>query len=87
MVQTHARRKLHGVATNSTAPIAEEGLRRIADLYKIEAAIRGRTPDERVAMRQERSAPKITAFETWLTDHRARVSAKSPLGEALKYIV
>jgi len=82
----HARRKLHGVAKNSTAPIAEEGLRRNADLYKIEAAIRGRTPDERVAMRQERSAPKITAFETWLADHRARISAKSPLGEALKYI-
>ena len=82
----HARRKLHGVAKNSTAPIAEEGLRRNADLHKIEAAIRGRTSDERVAMRQERSAPKITAFETWLADHRARVSAKSPLGEALKYI-
>jgi hypothetical protein len=28
----------------------------------------------------------ITAFETWLTQHRARVSGKSPLGEALKYI-
>jgi hypothetical protein len=29
---------------------------------------------------------KIAAFETWLTHHRARVSAKSHLGEALKYI-
>jgi len=82
----HARRKLHEVAKNNTAPIAEEGLRRIADLYKIEAAIRGRSPDERVAVRQERSAPKVAAFETWLAEHRARVSAKSPLGEALKYI-
>ena len=31
-------------------------------------------------------APKIAGLKTWLTHHRARVSAKSPLGEALKYI-
>ena len=37
----HARRKLFEVARNSTAPIAEDGLKRIAELYKIEAEIRG----------------------------------------------
>jgi transposase len=82
----HARRKLFEVARNSTAPIAEDGLKRIAGLYKIEAEIRGLTPATRLAIRQDQSAPKIAAFETWLTHHRARVSAKSPLGEALKYI-
>ena len=40
----------------------------------------------RLAIRQDQSAPKIAAFETWLTHHRARVAPKSPLGEALKYI-
>ena len=39
-----------------------------------------------MAIRQDQSAPKIAGFETWLTHHRAWVSAKSPLGEALKYI-
>ena len=82
----HARRKLYEVARNSTAPIAEDGLKRIAELYKIEAEIRGLAPETRLAVRQHRSAPKIADFETWLTHHRARVSAKSPLGEALKYI-
>jgi len=28
----------------------------------------------------------IAAFEAWLTTNRARLSAKAPLGEALKYI-
>tara|TARA_R110002072_G_scaffold261831_4_gene420609 strand:- start:215 stop:397 length:183 start_codon:yes stop_codon:yes gene_type:complete len=28
----------------------------------------------------------IAAFEEWLTTNRARLSAKAPLGEALKYI-
>ncbi|OYU37597.1 MAG: IS66 family transposase [Pseudorhodobacter sp. PARRP1] len=82
----HARRKLFEVARNSTAPIAEDGLRRIADLCKIEAAIRGMPSDARLAVRQNQSASKIADFETWLTHHRTRVSAKSPLGEALKYI-
>jgi len=82
----HARRKLHEVAKNSTAPIAEDGLRRIAALYRIEADVRGQNPKARLAARQERSSPRITEFENWLTEHRARVSAKSPLGEALKYI-
>jgi len=36
--------------------------------------------------RQDQSIPLIAAFETWLTANRARVSAKAPLGEALKYI-
>ena len=53
---------------------------------QLEADIRGQNPKARLAARQERSSPKITEFENWLTEHRVRVSAKSPLGEALKYI-
>lgn len=82
----HARRKLYEVAQNSTAPIAEEGLRRIAELYRIEADIKGLSPDARLAIRKERSAPRLVELELWVARHRAQVSAKSPLGEALKYI-
>ncbi len=82
----HARRMLHEVARNAIAPIAEEGLKQIAALYRIEKDIRGQSQTARLATRLERAAPKIAAFETWLHGHRARVSAKSPLGEALKYI-
>ena len=39
-----------------------------------------------MAARQERSKPIIEQMEIWLKDSRARVSAKSPIGEALKYI-
>jgi len=82
----HARRKLHEVAHNATAPIAEEGLRRIAALYRIEKDIRGLSAEARLAARQDRSAPLIATFGAWLTANRARVSSKAPLGEALKYI-
>lgn len=82
----HARRKLYEVAQNATAPIAEEGLRRIAALYQIEKDIAGLSVEARLAARQARSKPLIADMETWLAHHRARVSSKAPLGEALKYI-
>lgn len=82
----HARRKLHEVSQTGTTPIADEGLKQIGKLYRIEKDIRGKSPEARRTARQERSKPIIEAFEVWLTANRARVSAKSPLGEALKYI-
>ena len=79
----HARRKLYEVAKNSTAPIAQEGLKRIAELYQIEADIRGQNPKVRLAERQQRTVPKLAELETWLRQTRAHVSAKTPLGTAL----
>ena len=82
----HARRKLHDVTQSGAAPIAQEGLVQIQALYRIEKDLRGQTSGQRRAARQERSKPIIDAFEIWLAQSRARVSAKSPTGEALKYI-
>lgn len=82
----HARRKLIEITRAGTAPIAEEGLRLIRELYAIEADIRGLHPDGRLAARQERSAPAAALIKEWLDHHRTRVSAKAPLGEALSYI-
>ena len=82
----HARRKLIEITRTGPSPIAEEGLALIRDLYTIEAAIRGRDPAERLAIRRERSAPILARLGDWLALRRARASAKSPLGEALAYI-
>ena len=82
----HARRKLYELNYNNVAPIVEEGLKQIAALYRIEANAWGKTADERLTIRQIKSAPKIAIFKTWLDDARTRVSTKSPTGESLKYI-
>jgi hypothetical protein len=74
------------ITHNGIAPIAEDGVKRIGELYRIEAELRGRDPQVRLAGRQERSAPLVADMQTWLVHHRARVSTKSPLGEALAYI-
>ncbi len=82
----HARRKLVEITRNGTAPIAEDGVKRIGELYRIETELRGLDPGARLAGRQERSAPLIADMRAWLVHHRARVATKSPLGEALAYI-
>jgi hypothetical protein len=82
----HARRKLIEITRTGPAPVAEEGVSLIRDLYAIEANIRGSDPAARLAIRQERSAPILARIDDWMHHHRARASAKSPLGEALAYI-
>lgn len=83
----HARRKLFDVAkSGTTTPIADEGIAQIQALYRIEKAIRGNAPEARKAARLERAKPLIDQMETWLRENRARVSAKSPIGETLSYI-
>lgn len=81
----HARRKLFEVFEKTKSPIAEEGLRRIQELYAIEADIKGRTVDQRQAARQTRSKPLLDAFLAWAEAQRRRLSGKTPLGKALQY--
>ncbi len=80
----HARRKLFEVYEATRSPIAEEGLRRIAELYAIEAAINGRSPEQRRAARQARSKPLLDALHDWMLQQRRRLSGKSALGKALQ---
>ena len=82
----HARRKLKEIHDRDGSPIAADGLKRIAKFYKIEAAIRGQSADQRKTARQEQTKPLMKDFETWLKTVRARISAKSRLGDKLSYI-
>ncbi|WP_210252589.1 IS66 family transposase, partial [Mesorhizobium xinjiangense] len=83
---THARRKLKEVFDRDGSEIAAEGLRRIAEFYRVEADIRGTAPGQRLSARQARTAPVVAAFGDWLQVQRLRVSTKSRLGEKLAYI-
>ena len=79
----HARRKLKEVFDRDGSEIAAEGLRRIAEFYRIETEIRGMGPGQRLSARQTRTAPLVAEFGEWLQIQRRRVSAKSRLGEKL----
>ncbi|CUX04573.1 hypothetical protein AGR1B_Lc50465 [Agrobacterium fabacearum S56] len=49
----HARRKLVEITRNGSAPIAEDGVKRIGVLYRIEGELRGLDPEARLAGRVE----------------------------------
>ncbi|MDF1807679.1 IS66 family transposase, partial [Hyphomonas sp.] len=81
----HIRRKFVDVHKASGSAIAEEAIQRIARLYAIEKAIRGKPLDERAAVRQARSRPIFEAFDTWLATQLTRISGKTPLAAAIRY--
>jgi hypothetical protein len=81
----HCRRGFYELYRSMGSPLAEEALRRIGELYRIEAEIRGRPVEERRTVRQERSRPMVEALHAWLTIQLERVSGKSGLAEAIRY--
>ena len=81
----HARRKFYDIHVATKAPLAEEALRRIAALYEIETEIRGRTADQRRAVRHALSRPLVEAMHTWLTETLGRISGRSALAQAIRY--
>jgi transposase len=81
----HCRRRFYEIHQAPGSPLAEEALRRIGELYRIEAEIRGRPPEERRAIRQERSKPIVEALHGWLTAQLGRVSGRSTLAEGIRY--
>jgi transposase len=84
---SHVRRRFYEIAAAGPAPIAAEALARIAELYAIEAEIRGRSADERRAVRQHRARPLVEALKIWLEVKLATVSQKGTVAEAIRYVL
>ena len=83
----HIRRKFVDVQQSQGSAIAEEAIRRIADLYAIEKKARGQPPDERVRIRQTQSKPILDDLEAWLAVQLPKLSGKTPLAGAIRYAI
>jgi len=81
----HTRRKFVDVQQSQGSAIAEEAVLWIAKLYGIEKEARGRSPEERVAIRQKKAKPVFDDLETWLHAQLPKISGKSPLAKAIRY--
>ncbi len=81
----HIRRKFFDVHAAQGSGIAKEALERIAELYTIEASIRGDPPDKRRAARQKHATPLIDDLEAWLQAQLTQISGKSALAGAIRY--
>src|SRR6266853_791517 len=81
----HVRRKFYDIHVAHASPIAAEALDRIGRLYGIEAEIRGRPSEERLAVRKSRAGPELEALRGWLQMTLTKLSQKSELALAIRY--
>ena len=81
----HVRRKFVDVFASQGNAIAEDAIRRIAELYAVEKDARGKSSEVRVALRQARAKPIFNNLEAWLHAQLPKISGKSPLAQAIRY--
>ena len=81
----HVRRKFVDIFKASGLEVAEEAIKRIALLYAVEKAARGKSPEERASIRQERAKPVFDELEIWLQAQLPRILGKSELAKAIRY--
>jgi len=80
-----AWRKFVEVHKAQGSAIAEEAIQRISRLYAIEKQARGSPPDERAQIRHAKARPILDELEAWLGAQLRRISAKTPLAQAIRY--
>ena len=81
----HIRREFVKVFESYQLPAAGEAVERIAKLYEVEKQARFKSPQERVALRQEYAKPIFDDLEVWLRAQLSKLSGKTPLAKAIRY--
>jgi len=84
---SHGRRKFFDLAKSGEAPIASEAVRRIDVLFEIERTINGKTPEQRLAVRLEKSMPLVVDLEIWMRQQRALLSSNNDTAKAINYLL
>jgi transposase len=83
----NARRKAQGKKPAVISPLALEAVRRIDELFEIERAINGQSPERRRVVRQELSAPLVASLEAWMREQRAKLSRGNDVAKAMDYML
>lgn len=83
---SHVRRPIHDIYAGAHAPVAEEALRWIRQLYAIEDEIRGCDAKARRAVRQAKTKPLLDDFYAWLDARLAELPPKDDLAKTFKRI-
>jgi transposase len=82
----HCRRNIFEVWETTKSPVAKAGLDQIALIYAIEDKARFAPAAERLAHRVD-TIPLIDAFFAWAETTERKLSARSGLAEALRYMI
>lgn len=83
----HARRKIHDEHARRPTALTTEALRRIAELYAIEADIRGSPAESRLAARKEKSQALMQSLYDWLQAQMKTLSVHAEMAKAFGYML
>ncbi len=86
-IEANARRKVAGKKEMALSPIAIEVVRRIDTLFEIERTINGRSPQERLEVRQRLSRPVVEDLRVYMLEQLARLSRGHDLAKAFNYML
>jgi len=81
----HVRRHFYDLEQAHSSPVAREALQRIGALYGVEEEIRGKPPDQRLAVRQAQSKPLLDSLRQWFEATLSKLSCKSETTVAIRY--
>lgn len=83
----HARRKIHDEHVRRPTELTQEALRRIAELYAIEADIRGSAEERRLEVRKEKSRPLMQSLCEWIQVQLKTLSVHAEMAKAFGYML
>jgi len=86
-IEAAAQARAKGEKPAIVSPLALEAVRRIDALFDIERTINGKSPEERLAVRREHSAPLVADLQAWMREHRAGLSRKNEIAKAMDYML
>jgi transposase len=81
----HARRKFFDLHQANQSTHALEALERIGELYRIEAAAKDMSAENRRGYRLQHARPRLDAFHAWLVTLRQAALGGSGLAKAIDY--
>ncbi|MFV0292219.1 MAG: transposase [Paracoccus sp. (in: a-proteobacteria)] len=84
-IRYRPRNRLHGA--NSSTFIAPRDCQSPAQLYPVEKEARGSPPDRRAKLCRAHIAPVFDDLEVWLAMQLIRISGKSSLAAAIRYVL
>ena len=86
-IEANARRKVAGKKEMALSLIAIEVVRRIDTLFEIERTINGRSPQERLVVRQRLSRPVVEDLRVYMLEQLARLSRGHDLAKGFNYML
>lgn len=86
-MEQNAHRKAAGKKDIPLSPIAIEIVRRIDALFAIERDINGKSPEERLSVRQSSSRPLVEALESYMREQLTKLSRGHDLAKAIQYML